>query len=110
MSFFNQIKSGFDSFANFVRKGFSDVTSTVGNGIGKVFESGEKLANKIVDGGFKFLNGQTQIIAKAIDKGGDVLMRGETVLGGTVSNVASSLSMPLLIGAGILGGFLLIRK
>jgi hypothetical protein len=110
MGFFDSIKSGWNSFTNTISSGASAIANKVESGVSAVFNAGVNLTNKVVDGGFNFMKGQQQIVGKFIDKGGDVILKGEDVVGNTVSNVASSLSLPLMIGAGLLGGILLLKK
>ena len=59
--------------------------------------------NRVLDRG-------SGVINKVVDKTADVINNGQTVIGGTVSNLGQSLSNPLMIGGLAIAAILLIKK
>lgn len=70
------------------------------------FIGGLKDVGGVIGGVFDKVNSTPMHL---IDKGADVITHTEDTLGGTISNVSSNLSMPLLVG-GVVVLVILMKK
>lgn len=118
----------FESFGNFfsnVNHFFHDGYNKIADGVHSVYEkvtgTTSLVAGTVYTDVKKFVSGAGNLVEHTIDSSKsivtdvvhsakDVIENGQKVIGTTISNTASSLSMPLVIGAGLFGYFMLTKK
>lgn len=121
MGFFDSLKSAFSKVGNTISSGLTKVykavaptISSAAKSVGGILSTGAQKAESAVTTVYNdaksFLVRQSDTVNNLINKGEQL---GEKVLdtaGGTISNLGSSLSFPLVIGAAIVGGILLLKN
>jgi len=117
MGFFDSISNAFNEAGKGFNNAFSNIKETfssVGNGISGIISTGYQDGKKILEtlhndavniGGFY---GNTT--NKLIDSGTNIITTGENTIGDTLQGVAGSLTLPLAVGAGVLGLFLIMNN
>lgn len=102
----NGLKKGFEKVGGFIKKAATSVYNVakgaekkVEGAITTVYNDAKALTNKVIDKESEFAN-------NIVNKGADVIKKGEDTIGG----IASSLSMPLIIGGCAVLAFLVLKK
>lgn len=85
----------FDQVGGFFKSAWSDVKS----GVSEVFNTGKGIVTNITSLPNNVIMGSQKIAGQLITTGGT-----------TLSSLGSSLSFPLVIGAAVIGGILLLKK
>lgn len=109
-NFFNDvgstIKSGAESAFQWVSNNAPAVVDTAKDGVKWIASKGESAVSTVYGDVKDYIGKSQDTVKDVIGLGGKVI---ETT-GNTISNVGNALSMPLVIGVALLGGFLLINR
>lgn len=110
---FESVTNFFGGVGNFFRSGYNQASGFVHNVYDKVTGTTSNVAKTVYADIKSVVSGGGQIVEKTIssvvDAGKSVVVNAQNVVGNTISNTASSLSFPLVIGAGIFG-FMMLNK
>ncbi len=120
-SFFGNVKSFFGNAYDYVSDkvhavgeyigiGTKAVLEAPGNIVKTVYSDAKSLVGGLNDDLNKVLDRGSHTIDNIVDKGSIVIQSGQKEIGSAVKGTAESLSMPLVIGAGIFGFFMLSRR
>ena len=113
----SNIGTGLSNFANQTKQFFNPVTQTVGNvaqqiqtGVATVYGDAKGAIGKAYDGAIHIIDTGAGLAKSEINAISGVANNLVTTTGSSLNSVASSLSLPLLIGAGVLGAIFLLKK
>jgi hypothetical protein len=117
-SWLSNIGTGLSNFASTAKQWFNPVVQSVGNiasqiqtGVATVYGDAKGAIGKVYDGTIHVIDQGVGLATKQIDAISGVGNNLVTTAGNSLNSVASSLSLPLVIGGvGILGLFLLMKN
>lgn len=119
--FFDSVSNFFGGVKTFFQNGYNTVSGAVHSVYDKITDTGVNIVKTVHTDVSDVFTGAKNIITHTVDTTKDVVNRvvdtgktivthGQDTLGNTISNTASSLSFPLVIGAGLVGYLMLNKK
>lgn len=120
-SFFGNVKSFFGNAYDYFSDKVHAVGSYVASGTKSILESPASIVKTVYSDAKTLVGGLNNDFNKVLDRGSHtldnivdqsatVMQSGQKVIGSTFSSVGESLSMPLVIGAGLFGFLMLSKK